>query len=104
MSKFYAQSGTRSIVIAAENAFEAATKLVDHVMGDHIWIYSDMELCENDRRAHLTMEALLTMDSQIKISTRGEGRSDAGSFDVAELINDWHRLMTGLSVMFGQAV
>ncbi len=104
MSKFYAQSGSRSIVITAENACEAAHKLVDHVMGDHVWIYGDASICEEDRRAHLAMEALLTMDSEVRVSIRGQGRSEAGLFDIAELINDWHRLMTGISKMFGQAI
>ncbi|QDT06801.1 hypothetical protein K227x_52170 [Rubripirellula lacrimiformis] len=104
MSKFYAQSGSRSIVITAENAREAATQLVDHVLGDHVWIYGDDSLSQSDRRAHLAMETLLTLDHQVSVSLRGAGRDDAGNFDIAELVNDWHRLMTSVSRMYGQSV
>ncbi|TWU56622.1 hypothetical protein Poly51_25380 [Rubripirellula tenax] len=104
MPKFYAQSGSRSIIISAENAFEAATKLVDHVMDVHVWIYGEPTLSEDDRRAHLAIESLLTMDTEINVSIRGEGRSDAGTFQVADLVHDWHRLMTATAIMFGQMV
>lgn len=100
MPKFYAAAGNRSIVIVAENAADAADKFIDHVLGDHVWIYGDETLCEADRRAHLAMETWLTLDIQVMVSQRGTGRNDAGTFDSAELVDAWHKLMTGISRMF----
>ncbi len=102
MSKFYAQSGSRSIIIIADDAVDAASKLVDQVLGDHVWIYGDETLSEGDRRAHIAVQSLLSLGSEINVSVRGESRSDAGVFSVAEIVNDWHRMMTGLSRIFGE--
>lgn len=100
MTKYYAAAGQRSIVVTAENAVDAADKFIDHVLGDHVWIYGDESICQSDRRAHLAMETWLTLDSQVVISQRGAGRDDAGTFDTAELVETWHQLMTGVARMF----
>jgi hypothetical protein len=104
MSKFYAAAGNRSLVIAAENAAEAATKFIDHVLGDHVWIYDEPTMTEADRRAHLAIEAWLKMDAVVVISELGAGRDDAGRFDTAELVDAWHRLMVATAKMFSQTV
>lgn len=103
MTKFYASSANRSLVISAQDAHEAATKLIDEVMGDHIWIYGDESLSQTDRRSHLAIEAILNLDVDVSVSERGAGRNEAGSFPVADLVVHWHELMTALAIMMGPA-
>jgi hypothetical protein len=100
MSKFYVACGSFSLIITAETAEQAAMRLIDEVMAAHVWIYDDAELSEQDRRDHLILEALLHLGSSVAVSQRGIGRCDAGAFEVPELIEQWHRLMTGLSRLF----
>lgn len=100
MSKFYVACGSYSLIITAETAEHAAMRLIDEVMAAHVWIYDDAGLTEQDRRDHLILEALLHLGSSVAVSQRGIGRCDAGSFEVPELLEQWHRLMTGLSRLF----
>jgi hypothetical protein len=100
MSKFYVACGSFSLIITAETAEHAAMRLIDEVMAAHVWIYDDADLSEQDRRDHLILEALLHLGSSVAVSQRGIGRSDAGLFEVPELLEQWHRLMTGLSRLF----
>lgn len=100
MSKYYATCGSQTLVISAPNAAFAAMRLIDEAMSAHIWIYDDSELNEQERRDHLVFEALLHLGSSVTVSERGFSRDDAGTFEVPELLDDWHRLMTGLSRMF----
>jgi hypothetical protein len=97
MSKFYASCGSQSLIITALTARHAALKLLDQTLAAHVWIYDDVELSEQDRRDHLTLEALLHLDSSIAVSERGTGRSEAGVFEVPLLLEEWHRLMVGVS-------
>ncbi len=97
MSKFYAHCGSQSLVVTALTARHAALKLLDQTLAAHVWIYEDRSLCEQDRRDHLTLEALLHLESSIAVSERGCGRSEAGCFEVPELLEEWHRLMVGIS-------
>ena len=100
MSKFYATCGSHSLIITAPTAEHAAMRLIDEVMAAHVWIYDDADLSEQDRRDHLILEALLHLSSSVTISQQGLGRSDAGQFEVPELLEQWHRLMTGISRLF----
>jgi hypothetical protein len=100
MSKFYVVCGSQSLIITAPTAEHAAMRLMDEVMAAHVWIYDDAELSELDRRDHLVLEALLHLGSCVHVSERGLGHSDVGKFGVPELIEQWHRLMTGISRLF----
>ncbi len=99
MAKYYATCGSQTLTITAPNAQFAAMRLIDEALATHIWIYEDAQLSEQDRRDHLVLEALLHLGSSVQVSELGVGRDDAGEFGVPELIDEWHRLMTGLSQM-----
>lgn len=100
MSKFYIVCGSHSFVISALSAENAAMRLIDEVMAAHIWIYDDPQLSEQDRRDHITLEALLHMSSTVKVSERGAGHSEMGQFEVPDLLEEWHQLMVGTSKLF----
>ena len=99
MSKFYVACGSQTLVVAAESAKQAAMRLIDETMAAHIWIYDDADLSEQNRRDHLVLEALLHLGSSISVSERGMGKSDAGTFGVPELLDEWHRLMVCIHLM-----
>lgn len=99
MAKFYATCGSQTLTISAPTAHFAAMRLIDEAMAAHVWIYEDSDLSEQVRRDHLILEALLHLDATVRVSQRGLDRDEAGEFGVPELIDQWHRLMTGLSHM-----
>lgn len=99
MAKFYATCGSQSLTITAPTAQFAAMRLIDEAMAAHVWIYDDATISESDRRDHLVLEALLHLSPAVHVSERGLGNSEAGEFGVPELLDQWHRLMTGLSAM-----
>jgi len=99
MPKYYATCGSHTLTIAAPTPQFAAMRLMDEALAAHIWIYDDATISESDRRDHLVLEALLHLSPTVQVSQRGLGRSEAGEFGVPELLDQWHRLMTGLSAM-----
>ncbi len=99
MAKFYATCGSQTLTISAPTAQFAAMRLIDEAMAAHVWIYEDSSLSEQVRRDHLVLEALLHLDATVSVSQRGLGRDDAGEFGVPELLDEWHRLMMGLSYL-----
>ncbi len=100
MSKYYVVCGSHSLLIEAPSAELAAMRLMDETMAAHVWIYDDAGLSEQDRRDHVILEALLHLGTSVLVSQRGFGRCDAGQFGVPELLEQWHRLMTGISRLF----
>lgn len=100
MPKFYVTCGCQHLVIQAESAEMGAMRLLDELLGEHVWIYDDAGLTEADRRDHLVLEALLHLGSRIMVSERGLGRCEAGVFDVPEMLDRWDRLMTAVSRLF----
>ncbi len=103
MSKYYAICGSHSLIVTADSPQQAAMRLLDEVLAAHVWIYDDPDLSEQDRRDHLVLEALLHLDTCVTVSQRGLERSEEGHFEVPELIEQWHRLMTGVSRLFVSA-
>lgn len=99
MSKFYVSCGSHSLVLVTDTAEQAALALIDSVLASHIWVYDDPGLDEADRRAHIVLEALLHLSSEVQVSERGLGRTDAGVWGVADLIDTWHRLMVSVGKM-----
>lgn len=100
MPKFYVTCGCQHLVIQAESAEMGAMRLLDELLGEHVWIYDDAGLTEADRRDHMVLEALLHLGSRILVSERGLGRGEAGIFDVPEMLERWDRLMTAVSRLF----
>jgi hypothetical protein len=99
MAKYYATCGSLSLTISAPTAQFAAMRLIDEAMAAHVWIYDDATIKESDRRDHLVLEALMHLGPAVCVSERGLGHNEAGEFGVPELLDQWHRLMTGLSAM-----
>lgn len=97
MAKFYAQCGPVRLVLNSYDRETAALAVVDSALQQHLWIYEDPKLRDRSRKDHLMMEALLHLDSSIKISEQGFDRSDAVEVGVPEMIQHWHRLMMTLS-------
>ncbi len=100
MAKFYVTCGSVQWVVDAESARQAAVRLMDELMGEHVWIYDDADLSEQDRRDHLVLEALLHLGNEVWVSERGINRCEAGVFGVPELLEEWDRLMTAVSRLF----
>ncbi|QEG41499.1 hypothetical protein [Roseimaritima ulvae] len=100
MSKYYAICGSHSLIVTADSPEQAAMRLLDEALAAHVWIYDDPDLSEQDRRDHLVLEALLHLDTCVTVSQRGLERCEEGHFEVPQLIEQWHRLMTGVSRLF----
>ncbi len=99
MAKYYASCGSQTLTISAPTAQFAAMRLIDEAMAAHVWVYDDASLSEQTRRDHLVLEALLHLGATVCVSQRGLGRNDEGEFGVPDLLDEWHRLMMGLSQM-----
>ncbi|MEZ6078888.1 MAG: hypothetical protein R3C56_25405 [Pirellulaceae bacterium] len=99
MAKYYASCGSQTLTISAPTAQFAAMRLIDEAMAAHVWIYDDASLSEQTRRDHLVLEALLHLGATVRVSQRGLGRNDEGEFGVPELLDEWHKLMMGLTQM-----
>lgn len=100
MAKFYVSCGSVQWIVAAESARQAAMRLLDELLGEHVWIYDDAGLSQQDRRDHLVLEALLHLGSEMRVSERGSERCEAGVFGVPELLEEWDRMMTAVSRLF----
>jgi hypothetical protein len=59
MPKFYVQCGNIEVVLNANSSEQAALSAVDRSLQNHLWIYDDAGLSEQDCRMHLMLEALL---------------------------------------------
>jgi hypothetical protein len=100
MPKFYVQCASIETVLIADSAEQAALSALDRSLQQHLWIYDDAGLTNEDRRLHLMLEALLHLDPTIKISEQGFDRSDAVQLGAPETVDHWHKLMVGMSRLF----
>ena len=100
MSKYYVQCGPIEVILVAGSAEKAAMTAIDRALQNHLWIYDDPGLTDTDRRDHLMLEALFHLDPAIRVSERGMDRSDATLFGTPEMVDRWHRLMTGINRLF----
>ena len=100
MPKFYASCGSNAVIVDALTADQAAMRLIDEAMAPHAWIYEDPDLSPRECRDHLVLEALMHLGSTVAVSEQGFGRAEVGSFEVPELLNDWHKLMTAIRGLF----
>ena len=71
MPKFYVTTGRVREMIIARDAEEAALEALDRFFDAHHWVFGCPELSPSDRRAHFGFEALISLDSQIRVNQRG---------------------------------
>ena len=100
MSKFYVQCGPIQTILEADSVEQAALSGLDRTLQNHLWIYDDPGLSEQDRRNHLMLEALLHLEPVVRISEQGFNRTDAHLVGTPETIDNWHRLMVGMKMSF----
>lgn len=103
MPKFYVQCGPIQLIVDGETGESAALVGIDRVLRPHWWIYDDPGLSDLDRRTHLMLEALLNLESTIRVNERGFDRADGERFGTPELIDQWHGLAASLAGLFGAA-
>ena len=103
MAKYYIQCGPIQTVLTAESTEKAALAALDRTLQTHLWIYDDPGLSEQDRHAHVMLEALCHLDPTLHISEKGFDRADAQSLDTQETVDRWHRLMVGMRRLFAVA-
>ena len=103
MSKFYAQCGPVRVVLTADSAERAALVMADHALQPHLWVYDDTGLTEQDRIDHLMLEALLHLETTIRVSERGFDRADAETFGTPDTILHWHKLIVGINRLYAAA-
>ena len=100
MSKFYVQSGSVRVVLAAETRELASISAIDSVMSPHLWIYNDSSMSDDIRRDHLMVEALWHLDAVVSVSEKGFDREDATILGTPEIVEEWHLLMSRLSGLY----
>ncbi len=100
MPKFYVQCGPIQTILLADSAEHAASCALDPTLQNHLWIYDDNGLSEQDQRDHLMLEALMHLDAAIRVSEQGFDRDDALLFGTPETVDAWHRLMVGMNRLF----
>ncbi len=103
MPKYYVSCGCHHLLVLADCAESAALRLLDESFGDQVWVYDDAGLTGRERRDHLALEALLHLGTQVRVSERGFGRRDAGTFEVPDLLDQWDKLMTAINKLFAAA-
>lgn len=103
MPKYYVSCGCHHLLVLADCAESAALRLLDESFGDQVWVYDDAGLTRRERRDHLALEALLHLGTQVRVSERGFGRRDAGTFEVPDLLDQWDKLMTAINKLFAAA-
>ncbi|XZE53433.1 hypothetical protein SH139x_005175 [Planctomycetaceae bacterium SH139] len=106
MAKFYVSSGEICEIVTANDAETAASEALDRFLTPSHWVFDDNRLSDNQRRDHLAIEALLRLDSTIRVSERGHkpagtvpqagpgplDRPDPQIFDTADLLDLHFRL------------
>ena len=103
MAKYYVQCGWTRLVLDSDSPESAALAVMDRILTPHLWIYDDPDLSESDCQAHLMLEALMHLPTEIRVSERGFDSDAAESIPVPETIQSWHALMVGMRRLFSQA-
>jgi len=100
MSKYYVQCGPIRAIVVSNSPEQACLEALDESLQNHLWIYDDPDLSSGDCRNHLMLEALVHLDPSIRVSEQGFDRSDSRLCGTPEIIDRWHRLMTGMNRLF----
>ena len=99
MKKFYVTSGDCEQVIHAHDAEAAAIWSMNRFVSEFV----DLESIDWFNEAEIDnfdlIEALLALGEDVRVSERGLGRCEAGHFDTADIMNQWHHLMIALRRM-----
>ena len=103
MPKFYVQCGPIQAILLADSIDHAASCGLDCTLQQHLRIYDDPDLCEQDQHDHLMLEALMHLDPTVRVSERGFDRDDAALVGTPETVERWHHLMLGMSKLFASA-
>jgi hypothetical protein len=96
MAKYYVQSGSHQMVMIAADPQAAALWLIHRALHEILPAYDDTSLTEDERCEIAVMQGLLKLNNTVAINERGFDRADSQQFDVLEIINIWHRLMSAL--------
>jgi hypothetical protein len=97
MAKFYVTSGRVREVVVAQDAEGAALEALDRFFEPSGWVFASPELSDTDRRAHLALEALLTLDSRFRVSERGFDATECEHFETADLVDVYFRLAVAMN-------
>ncbi len=100
MPKYYVQCGPIQTVLLADSTEHAALSALDATLQNHLWIYDDPGLSQQDQHDHLMLEALMHLDATVRISERGFDRLDAFLIGTPETVESWHALMIGMNRLF----
>lgn len=102
MPKFYVQTGTLTKIVIAEDAQGAALATVHNVLGDAInteqRISTPLQIVDQDEVADICDR----FEDQVHVSEIGFGRSEAGLFNLEEIIQSWHQLMVAIENMINR--
>jgi hypothetical protein len=96
MAKYYVQSGSHKMVMNAADPQAAALWLVHCALNEVLPAYDDPSLTEDERCEIAVMQGLLKLANIVAINERGFDRADSQQFDMLEIINVWHQLMSAL--------
>jgi hypothetical protein len=97
MAKYYVESGTMRAVVAAEDEQRAALWAVHRAMQQIVPLYDDPTLSPAQKSAVAATEGLLVLDDSIHLNEVGFGRDDGIKLDTADVVAQWHQLMTALT-------
>ncbi|MCA9269471.1 MAG: hypothetical protein KDA41_13410 [Planctomycetales bacterium] len=97
MAKFYVQSGTLKVVVHAAEADRAVLWAAHQVLAQVLPVFDDAELSAHEKQAVATLQGLLVLDAEIRVSERGFDREDALVFDTADVVTEWSQLVIAIS-------
>lgn len=97
MAKFYVESGTLQMVSEAEDARGAALWAVHHSLEQVLPVCPDDPLTPEQKHERIRQRGCDVLGTKVAVSERGFGRSDAQSFDTAELFVEWNQLLLAMA-------
>jgi hypothetical protein len=97
MAKYYVQSGTARLVIAADDPTRAALWLVHRAMQQVVPVYDDPELSPDEKGQVAAIQGLMVLGNQIRLNELGFDRDDGDTLDTFDTVIQWHQLMIALS-------
>ena len=96
MAKYYVQSGRRRLVVSAIDPQAAALWLVHRTLDDLIPKWDESQWTEEMLCEAAFLCGLSRLGNTVQVSERGFGRQDSGVWELLELVDSWHQLMTAL--------
>ncbi len=96
MAKYYVQSGTVKMVVAADDCEKAALWVVHRAMGQIVPVYDDIDLTPEEKGDVAVFRGIMVLGNTFRLSEVGFDRDDAVTLDTFDLIVQWHQLMIAL--------